>query len=347
MPPRATVTSSSIQRAQKLPLVVPDRSLVINTMSTTVLIGMSHAPTHKPYYRSAATRAQKRRPPPCDTVDPFELTQALLAVQAERAAKAERWKRERAEVERRKASNAPRKGDVPEVLRLEPKNQPDKCNAAPLAGPYVPREAASQFARTTTQRNPLDGKLIHRLSQTALKVSLQRDHQHQVQSPTGPNCLNRVSSQRHPRIPEDEESSPITEQQHTSPRQYTFEGELDDWKGGKHPRRSSTGDLGERTTEREEHYRQSLVLLENNPVIEEEDELIDPKLADEHRVDWTQSDEAEAHKPVPPPVVKTKTSIWGLRAKLGHSAKQDGGEVVATPLSPRSLKASFFSRFKH
>lgn len=228
--------------------------------------------------------------------------------------------------------------------------------------PYVPREAASQFARTTTSAGMmLDGSLAHRLSRQALKAHLMgqgndRGVERKKSLRKSQSNLDRLTNRaavQHSRIPE--ESAGIERIRDTSNHRHTFQGSLG---GGRKSsemiqeshRRSSTGDLLEAYHRNDEH-RQSVLVEE---AIDGEDDLIDPATADEHRVDWTQSDEAQ--RSASANALRPKPSFWTLRGRLGGfrhredkspSPPERQADGPALPLSPKSPRTGFFSRFKH
>lgn len=153
-------------------------------------------------------------------------------------------------------------------------------------------------------------------------------------------------------------------------------------------RRNSTGDI----LARAEDNRLSMVLVERPSLLADvlEDPVtaaLEPDLAvavDEHRVDWTQSDEkvaaAEAamtintssaqasttaqqqqrHKPLLSPLLRKADSIWTLRGRLGSGSskgssfgpaqEKGSGDMAQIPESPRSPtkepRAGFFAKFK-
>lgn len=149
-------------------------------------------------------------------------------------------------------------------------------------------------------------------------------------------------------------------------------------------RRNSTGDI----LARAEDNRLSMVLVERPSLLADvlEDPAtaaLEPELAvavDEHRVDWTQSDETAAaeaamtintsaqvpttaqqqrHKPLLSPLLRKADSIWTLRGRLGSgsskgsfgAAQEKGsGDMAQIPESPRSPtkepRAGFFAKFK-
>ena len=233
--------------------------------------------------------------------------------------------------------------------------------------PYVPREAASQFARTATAAGMLDGSLAHRMSRQALKAHLMGHGNDRGAAAAGTErkrSLRKSQSQvdtlkdrvqvQHSRIPE--ESAGIEDVRENRHHRHTFEGSLG---GGRKSseliqqrlRRSSTGDLLEGVDRTGEH-RQALLVEE--AIDADEDELVNAATADEHRVDWTQSD--EARRSTSTNGLRPKPSFWTLRGMLGgfrhredkaHSPPEERTDGPVLPTSPKSPRTGFFSRFKH
>ncbi|KAM0282574.1 hypothetical protein ACHAQH_002942 [Verticillium albo-atrum] len=73
---------------------------------------------------------------------------------------------------------------------------------------------------------------------------------------------------------------------------------------------------------------------------------VPPHDVNEHRVDWTQSDERPKTRSTP--LIRKADSIWTLRGRLGSLGKS-GRDDKATSIegeSPKSPKVGFFARFK-
>ena len=232
--------------------------------------------------------------------------------------------------------------------------------------PYVPKEAASQFARTTTAVGMLDGPLANRMSRQALKAHLMGNGNDRGTAAAGAernrslrksqshmDRLNDRIQVQHSRIPE--ESAAIEDARDKPNHRHTIQGSL----GGRTSsdvvqprlRRNSTGDLLG-AFERDDEHRRSLLVEE--AIDADTNELIDPARAAEHRVDWTQSDEAK--RAASPSVLRPRSSFWTLRGKLGgfrhrddkgNSSHQGQTDGTVPPMSPKSPKTGFFSRFKH
>jgi hypothetical protein len=314
-----------------------------------------------------------------------------------------------AELRRQKSSKlgAAKKEVKASAARDEPKSAP-----APTSTTYhhVPQEAAKQFQRTTTvetmRTDSSNNNLSHKLSKQALKLHLAAGaaaHSSALRSavieeqPISPvekllQDRERVDHWRstipeEPPLPEAEDEK---EEYHVAPQyqqqreQYSFQAELARLKQPTHAdhahhRRNSTGDILAKSAE---DNRLSMILVERTSladVLEEgfapvpEDEPY-PAHADEHRVDWTQSDEqraaaaaaaaagtetggalpAQRHKPLLSPLLKKADSIWTLRGRLGSGAKtQDKGDMPLIPEAPKSPKSprsppkgGFFAKFK-
>lgn len=297
----------------------------------------------------------------------------------------------------RKISNESPKSSKEYSRRKSGENEP----SVPASQPYIPREAAAQFHRTATPIGMLEGPLAHRLSRQALKASFDQDVKLQQPVPLPSSSgIRRSASQRDasildraharpPRIVEEVEDSTDIAMPSMTARTKPSKGVKDEQKNeaavtncgagrttGHKKRPSSTGDLAYRLERHELHQqllnRQSILVteVENEDTLEKQQEvdedIINPEFADEHRVDWTQSDETkhesvqekvgENHSPSAAggPALgssKRRKSIFGLRMKFGqHTDNHAPGTVEETltgdmsaPLSPKSPKARFSS----
>jgi hypothetical protein len=302
------------------------------------------------------------------------------------------------ELRRQKSSkSAPqRKESKANLSKDAPKSAPEP----PTTYHHVPQEAAKQFARTTTVEGMRDGSgsLSHKLSKQALKLHLAAGAAaHSLSHRAGEgSALERSRSTRkddkdrekvyeraHQRTRILEETAEVEEEgeeYHVAPQyqklQHTFQAELTRMKSAEHHldiptyshRRNSTGDI----LAKAEDTRRSMVLVERTSLADVLEASTpppdpDPATADEHRVDWTQSDEQEAsaaaaaaaaaasppaqrHKPLLSPLLRKADSIWTLRGRLGSGSKGSASmaaqEKSDVPPVPESPKAGFFSKFK-
>jgi hypothetical protein len=227
-------------------------------------------------------------------------------------------------------------------LKLNKKDQPA---AKPIPNPssipptadqqtsyhHIPQEAAKQFTRTTTvdgMRDPSNpgSNLVHKISKQALKYHLTG------RQPPTTDTHNRTAI-RHDRIPEEVEEEPPTPPED----KHTFHNELIKVLPPDQ-RRNSTGDLLVRATS--EDHRRSMVLVDSlaEALVEDgtpEREALSPREVNEHRVDWTQSDEMRLkeqpavtaqRRTVLSPLLRKADSIWMLRGRLGSgsSGKAEG-----------------------
>ncbi|TPX09940.1 uncharacterized protein E0L32_008787 [Thyridium curvatum] len=234
--------------------------------------------------------------------------------------------------------------------------------------PYVPREAAAQFARTTTAVSWRERALVPKLSRNALAFHLDGPTTDPAlaanSSAAGPaeqsRDLQRVQTHREHLVERIQRQDTHTIARDTKideerEQQYALQGgpwrRTEDYQQHQ-PRRSSTGDLVDRIDRADGYIRQSMVLLD--PPVIEEDEVADPTTAAEHRIDWTQSDEP---KDKLKGSLRSRGSIWALKGKWGsltrHGREEKGvvspgdAESVTSPLSPKSPRVGFFARFKH
>lgn len=290
--------------------------------------------------------------------------------------------------------------------RKESKANPAKEAPKPAPEPvatyhHVPQEAAKQFARTTSipaMRDNGSNNQAHQLSKQALKLHLAAGagaHSSSLRAAateeTATSPVERLLKDRgrvdewRTRIPEDVPEADedraeyhTAPQHHAQPQPHTFQAELarlttPPSHDAEQNRRNSTGDLFDRPGG---DTRLSMVLVVGHAsladVLEDATPPPDPAAADEHRVDWTQSDErpaaaaaprthsapllAQRHKPLLSPLLRKADSKWTLRGRLGSggrgsaaAAAQEKGESPASPTSPRSPtkeKSGFFAKFK-
>lgn len=233
---------------------------------------------------------------------------------------------------------------------------------------HVPQVAASQFTRTTTVETVSEKAVAHKLSMAAMKFHRDGPNASRemtaVTAQTAPNqqtrALRRVQSQRerqyernqfqHPAILE---SSPeVDDQQTRRAQRHTFEAHLktkgldpDDDMAAR--RRSTGSNLG--TVD----ASGLLGPVKTHDTCDSYDMSGNPE---EHRVDWTQSDEVAGQPlPVVLPILRKPESKWTLRGRLGSfnkHGKDDKGlsppaEGVIPEDSPlKSPKSGFFARFK-
>ncbi|KAB5582493.1 hypothetical protein GE09DRAFT_1211136 [Coniochaeta sp. 2T2.1] len=254
---------------------------------------------------------------------------------------------------------------------------------------HIPQEAAKQFQRTTTvapmreSSSSTSNILQTKLSKQALKLHLASSpNQPTLQpipdaTPISPvlnhylHTHTRVDEWRS-RIPEDVVDGEEREEYHLAPQhqhqnqdtysvlqdeQHTFAAELAKLKppaAQNNNRRNSTGDILASPPTAETTNRLSLILPGRTSladVLESPTPPLAPMSADEHRVDWTQSDEAQAQRaaaaaelaaaavpqPVPQqrqhkpllltPLLRKADSIWTFRGRLGSGS--GGGAKAA------------------
>ncbi|KAK3946089.1 hypothetical protein QBC46DRAFT_69 [Diplogelasinospora grovesii] len=252
---------------------------------------------------------------------------------------------------------------ITELRRSKSRKTPPPTKPGEPAAEYhhVPKEAAKQFARTTTSevmrgtvREHSSG-LVHQLSKRALK--LQQGNQ-------PPVSLDRTQLQRAPRIPE-EVLSPVERAREQQQNGHTFESELSRILPESHPyhqrtaaaaaaaRRNSTGNAEQHydVMEKIQDNRRSLILMEplldmvaedvvmaatitTTPPPNEHQQEAPGLPAHEHRVDWTQSDESKhASRPklMLPPLLRKADSIWTLKGRLG-------GHKAAAAAAPATIQ---------
>ncbi|KAI2473431.1 hypothetical protein F4781DRAFT_191226 [Annulohypoxylon bovei var. microspora] len=248
--------------------------------------------------------------------------------------------------------------------------------------PYVPQEAAAQFERTATANSMRSRNLVHSLSQTALKHQASRRASDLDDASAPPpqqqtRALERAHSQRDKPI---EFRNPFQSAQPASASDEREEGTrfrrhsvigLTHVVRGR--RKSAIADIAE--DEPPAGVAVRLAAPAELPVDEASSEetlavAADPAAAaHEHRVDWTQSDEAAAaaaaayEKPRAAsriPLLKKADSLWTLKGRLGGRSpgkSASGGahdkmgamkqeEAFASSPSPKFLRFGFLTKFK-
>ncbi|KAM6477197.1 hypothetical protein HDV62DRAFT_395422 [Trichoderma sp. SZMC 28011] len=259
---------------------------------------------------------------------------------------------------------------------------------------HVPQVAASQFARTTTTETVTEKHLVHKLSRQAVKFHMQGPNA-MVATDLPPSeqskALRRVQSMRERQYERNQfqhthslaataevDERPASTAPHTF-QEYLKSKSLDPQdETNKETRRRSMGALiGMMMPADTETAERSMSSLDN-----QSDTV--PVNPDEHRVDWTQSDEAaillqqrqQQQQPPPPQqqqppqpqqqpqksaagngVLRKAESKWALRTKLGSFSKKgdklsspteekDTEPLTETPKSPTTKTGGLFARFK-
>ncbi|OAA60632.1 hypothetical protein ISF_05671 [Cordyceps fumosorosea ARSEF 2679] len=242
----------------------------------------------------------------------------------------------------------------------------EQQNPADLAasnGPYVPRVAASQFADTTLGESPPDKSQIHKLSRAALKYHMDGiNGDFQVASTAVPGAapikqaqaLRRAQTLRERNYDRNQfQASSMPDNLEpviTSPtlfkRRSIYTAHTSEEKQLRASRRKSTGSFlgGDSSSS----PRQSVFAPPLNPT-----DLA--AVAEAHRVDWTQSDEATATPPPRPkstsPTQSTKgESRWKFRGRLNSFHRNKEEKTPSPPADglelPKSPIAALFARFR-
>ncbi|RYC60607.1 hypothetical protein CHU98_g5610 [Xylaria longipes] len=206
-------------------------------------------------------------------------------------------------------------------------SEPD-TNKSPSTYRHVPEQAAAQFSRTTTSSGMQGNKsLAHSLSKAALRFYMEgasSANRQAIESSITPgkqrNLLQRTRTQK--------------EQQHgrnqfQGPRMAGDESAV-------RRRLSKSGPGAGEATIAEEDGISALADLHlhtyrdqdsSDYPLSNEDTLVDATTANEHRVDWSQSDELLPHEKKSvklPPLLRKTGSILTLKGKLGHLRKNSG-----------------------
>lgn len=270
-------------------------------------------------------------------------------------------------------------------------------DTAPSNYRHVPQFAASQFARTTTTETVTEKHLLHKLSRQAMKFHMEGPNAMASMAssdltPSEQNkALRRVQSMRERQYERNQfqhnhtlaTTAEIDEKPASPATAHTFqEYHKSKDEPSKELRRRSVGAiLGMMISADSEPARKSLSSTENQSITNHSDVL--PVNVEEHRVDWTQSDEAailhqqqkhESQQPQQQPQqlqqpqqpIKANTnqnglrkseSRWALRTKLGNFGKKsdklsspteekDEESPVESPKSPLAKAGGLFARFK-
>lgn len=264
-------------------------------------------------------------------------------------------------------------------------NNGNSEDAAPSSYRHVPQFAASQFARTTTAETVTEKHLLHKLSRQAMKFHMQ-----------GPNAMASMAASD---LAPSEQNKALRRVQSMREREYernrfqhshtlATTAEIDEKpaspatahafqeyrKSKEDPskvlrRRSVGAILGMMISSDLDPARASLSSAENQSDAGHSDVV--PINAEEHRVDWTQSDQVamlpQRQKQQPQQPVQATTSQntlrksesrWALRTKLGHFGKKsdklsspteerdEESPTAESPKSPLAKAGGLFARFK-
>ncbi|TFA99296.1 hypothetical protein CCMA1212_008950 [Trichoderma ghanense] len=255
---------------------------------------------------------------------------------------------------------------------------------------HIPQVAASQFARTTTTETVTEKHLVHKLSRQAIKYHMQGPNAAAAQSPDlAPaeqnKALRRAQSMRERQYERNQfqqphilattaevDERPVTTAPQTF-QEYLHSKSLDgiDEPSKEMRRRSMGAILGMMISRDAEIAELSHTSSENHSAANHSD--IVPTNPDEHRVDWTQSDEAailqqrkqQQQSQLPqqsqksttgPNVLRKAESKWALRTRLGSLSKKgdkssspteekDARSLAERPKSPTKA-GGLFARFK-
>lgn len=240
-------------------------------------------------------------------------------------------------------------------------------------GPYVPQEAALQFARTATPMQTKvgsDRNKIHELSHEALRIHTEGPSLDTGNTLAGARALRKVQSEREKlrarnqfqssgaieETPVDRSTSPLqsSTQRYTIPNEGTANKRFSlRWSMQHH-------DLLHMVKTGESDMEQ-LARHESHPAQQQ---------AHDHRmVDWTQSDETaedkrQRHHGLRSPLLKRADSLWGLKDKLGsksgheqqqqqqpqpqHNTTSSGGDLAerVDAIMPKPVKRGIWTKFR-
>ncbi|KFA47393.1 hypothetical protein S40293_05396 [Stachybotrys chartarum IBT 40293] len=258
------------------------------------------------------------------------------------------------------------KGD--ELHRSTSKSSKENDADEPKLAPYhhVPQVAASQFAVTTNSDRLGELPLVHKLSRPAMKFHMEGPNASREVAELGADAsptaqvraLRRAQSQRERQYDRNhfQQTHSLRRVQEAedrengeAPQRHTFEAqERPTWVENTNlseTRRQSTGTMLAKTLGRVVEG-QPLNGMSHGDRLEPWSEQELAVIADDHRVDWTQSDEAAPRLERSAP--RKQESRWNLRARISSSAKQSKppSEGVTQGESEKH-KFGFFARFKH
>lgn len=243
---------------------------------------------------------------------------------------------------------------------------------------YVPRNAAAQFESTTTTITAASAEtgmqqpnMIHKLSHKAMKFHLggptaTTSVDHNATAAEQARTLREARNQHDMVLKRNqfqrdrilEEAAEAEEERESRKQQaqqrHLIEGKL--FHGGRRSedQQRTGGAHGRVSMSEEQAKRHSYDALSGGY---EQLELV-PRGVSEHRVDWTQSDEAGddgINKPAKGLPLRRASSILTLRARLGGLGKHSREDKIASPIpeddsipsgSPLSPRSGFFARFK-
>ena len=239
---------------------------------------------------------------------------------------------------------------------------------------HVPQVAASQFSRTTTTEGGQGMSLVHKLSKRAMQFHMSGPNSGRgmaaMTSGTAPSeqtkALRRAQSQRerqyernqfqHPAILE--AAAEVDEKQAWQAQRQTFETHFQSRAGAAGEDLAATRLSAGSPLGRGDLMRDSLDMPGGMVPIERLNSNGDVELvcrSEDHRVDWTQSDElATQPRPSSSQLQKLESKLT-LRARLGSFSKHGRDEGAASPPPQvaaqeehalKSARSSFFARFK-
>lgn len=269
----------------------------------------------------------------------------------------------------------------PESKASSDSSNKDGEDASPTSYHHIPQVAASQFTRTTTVESLTEKALVHKLSKKAMKFHMDGPNASRAMAETfdgmAPNektkALLRAQALRErqyernqfqhtPTLTATEE---VDEKASRLTQRHTFQAHLKpidhENDSSKEARRRSTGSmLGKMApaTQEPAPMHPGIALSDTQSSCDHCEVAADPN---EHRVDWTQSDEAaNLAKPTSPPQLRKPESKWTLRGRLGGFNKHAKDDKVNKPVPLSGLNeleaaaelsrspkiGGFFARFK-
>jgi hypothetical protein len=267
------------------------------------------------------------------------------------------------------SSAAKRRSKTTEGDLIAPPEPPEKEDQASYH--HVPSVAATQFTRTTTHEPNSDKSIVHKLSRKAMKFHMEGPNARvDTKAKTAPDeqakMIHRVREEREKTYGRNQFQHPAAileavgdvddRQDRDASYRQTFDSHFrakqvvqDEGDQPYNPRLSSSSARAHQHGGARESADYPAGIY---PVLSEDDAEHQnvPVRIDDHRVDWTQSDE----KTVEPlsPTLRKADSRWTLRGRLSfHRGSKSEKEMLAIEDSTESpmlrpQRSSFFARFK-
>ncbi|KAI1294034.1 hypothetical protein F5Y03DRAFT_399778 [Xylaria venustula] len=195
---------------------------------------------------------------------------------------------------------------------------------------HIPDQAAAQFSRTTTSCGmQSDKSAVHSLSQAALRLYVQgasSADRSAIDSSITPGKQRKILQRARSKQERQHGRNQFQDSRITGDDAIPWRRSS---KSGPGDRRASEPQDGTVSALADLHLHaypsQGDVDAGMRPSSDET--LVDTATANEHRVDWTQSDEILPHEKRGAKLLRKTTSILTLKGKLGHRRKNSAGDI--------------------